>query len=314
MRLKIMDRVLSAITGVIILVIGVGIFVFGTGIFPFTLDLSFLTREYVFWQRAVMVAAAVMLGFLGLRGISMLFRSGRERGFIAQHTEYGDLSISMSAMENMVRKCVDSHEELKVTSTRIHHVRDGVVVNIRIALANGINIPITVSALQKQIKQYITSCSGVDVRGVRVMVETNNAAAPVSCVKADETLTADADAAEKAGKVVDSLHTAAQNAMPKGSGETKKPKREPFHQRLFKHEEKPQIIPQPPVAEPPQDGRTKVAETEPVPTANARQTVDTAAEPVTDDKLKKPETTGPDAAETAAENKPKVQGVSGEEA
>ena len=36
---------------------------------------------------------------------------------------------------------------------------------------------VTVNALQKQIKQYITSCSGVDVHKVRVMVETDARAA-----------------------------------------------------------------------------------------------------------------------------------------
>ncbi len=314
MRLKIMDRVANAVTGVIVLVIGVGLFVFGAGIFPFKLDLSFMLLDYVFWQRAVMVAAAVALCFLGLRGISMLFRSNKERGFIAQHTEYGDLSISMSAMENMVRKCVDSHDELKVTSTRIHHVRDGVVVSIRISLASGINIPITVSALQKQIKQYITSCSGVDVREVRVMVETNNSSAPDAYIKVEDTLTADADAATKAGKVVDSLHTAAQNAMPRETIATKKPKREPFHQRLFKREEKPQILPQPLVTEAQPSGNTPAPQTETAPIANAPQAATDAA--VKNEAVNPADSAAvqPEVENTAYANEPKRNDDSREEA
>ena len=50
-------------------------------------------------------------------------------------------------------------------------------MDIRITLLGGVNIPLTVNALQKQIKQYITSCSGVDVHKVRVMVETDGHAA-----------------------------------------------------------------------------------------------------------------------------------------
>ena len=149
----------------LILVAGVGLFVFGAGIFPFKLDLAFLDTAYTVWQRAIMVAVALILCLLGIHGFLMLFRSSREHGFIMQHTEYGDLSISMTAMENMVKKCVDTHDELKVSSTRILHARDGVVVSMRISLASGVNIPLAVSALQKQIKQYITSCSGVDGQG-----------------------------------------------------------------------------------------------------------------------------------------------------
>ena len=123
MRLKVWDRIFSAFSGLLILVIGVGLFVFGAGIFPFRLDLSFLDQTFVFWQRAVMVVSAIALCLLGLRGFAMMFRSNKERGFIMQHTEYGDLSISMTAMENMVKKCLDTQDELKVNSTRIHHTR-----------------------------------------------------------------------------------------------------------------------------------------------------------------------------------------------
>ena len=268
MRLKLTDRILAALSGLIILLIGLGLLVYGVGIFPFKLDLSFLTQPFVLWQRAVMVAAALLMSILGIHGIAMLFRNGRDHGFIAQHTEYGDLSISMSAMENMVKKCVDSHNELKVSNTRIQHARDGIIVSIRISLGNGVNIPLTVSALQKQIKQYITSCSGVDVKEVRVMVETNNAFSGNVCPAPDGTMAADADAASKAGEVVSSLHEAAQNAMPKEMPPEPKPEKKPLHQRLFRHEEKPQILPQPPVAVPgteaehPEHDRETPAETQ----------------------------------------------------
>ncbi len=268
MRLKLTDRILAALSGLIILLIGLGLLVYGVGIFPFKLDLSFLTQPFVLWQRAVMVAAALLMSILGIHGIAMLFRNGRDHGFIAQHTEYGDLSISMSAMENMVKKCVDSHNELKVSNTRIQHARDGIIVSIRISLGNGVNIPLTVSALQKQIKQYITSCSGVDVKEVRVMVETNNAFSGNVCPAPDGTMAADADAASKAGEVVSSLHEAAQNAMPKEMPPEPKPEKKPLHQRLFRHEEKPQTLPQPPVAVPgteaehPEHDRETSAETQ----------------------------------------------------
>lgn len=248
MRLKVWDRIFGAVSGLLILVAGVGLFVFGAGIFPFRLDLSFLDTPFAVWQRAVMVAVAVVLCLLGIRGFLMLFRSNRERGFIMQHTEYGDLSISMTAMENMVKKCVDTHDELKVSSTRILHARDGVVVSMRISLASGVNIPIAVSALQKQIKQYITSCSGVDVKEVRVMVETNSNLAPFTGSGLQGGMMADVDAAARAGEVVSSLHEAAQSATLTEPEAPAKPEKVPLHQRLFRREEKAQIVPAPPEA------------------------------------------------------------------
>ena len=248
MRFTVWDRIIAAVSGLLLLVFGVGLFVFGAGVIPFRLDISFLDWSFELWQRAVMVVVSLVIVFFGLRGLALLFRSSKEKGFILQHTEYGDLSISMSAMENMVKKCVDTHEELRVASTRIHHAREGVIVNLRIALASGVNIPIAVSALQKQIKQYITSCSGVDVKEVRVMVETNNGLSPSAGVRTSDTLKADVDAATRAGELVGSLHEAAQNAMPAEPVTEHKPAKEPLHQRLFKREEKPQLMPEAPTA------------------------------------------------------------------
>ena len=82
------------------------------------------------------------------------------------------MSISMNALESMVQKCVASHQELTVNATHIQHAREGIVVDIKITLPGGVNIPLTVNALQKQIKKYLEACSGVMVQEVRVFVDS----------------------------------------------------------------------------------------------------------------------------------------------
>lgn len=240
MRIKFFGRVLAATTGLVILFVGLCVLIFGLGIFPFRIDLGMLEGPFELWHRLVMVAVALVLCALGIHSISILFRRNRDRGFIMQHTEYGDMSISMQAMENMVKKCIDTHEELKVTRTRIHRTRDGVVVNIRISLANGVNIPLTVNALQKQIKHYITSCSGVDVKEVRVMVETGNQSPKSAEVIAPDLFAADASVTAK------TIPTPLDGTAINAAAESK----EPIHQRIFKQEEALNIVPPPPQEEP----------------------------------------------------------------
>lgn len=171
MKMTLWDRVLSAISGALIVAAGICLLDLGLGVSllgePWARDIP------VWWHRALVIIGALLLIALGVHGILMLFRRGREKGFIIQHSEYGDMSISMKALESMVQKCVASHQELTVNATRIQHAREGIIVDIKITLLGGVNIPLTVNALQKQIKQYITSCSGVDVHKVRVMVETD---------------------------------------------------------------------------------------------------------------------------------------------
>lgn len=173
MRFRVTDRMLAALSGLLIIALGVALGLFGAGLFP-NLDFSFLEGPLTIWQRVIVLTVAVLLCLLGMHGLWMLFRRRADKGFIMQRTDMGDMSIAMSALKSMVKKCVDQHQEVSVKKILIHRLRNGVIVDLKILLANGINIPLTVNVLQKQIKQYITSCSGVDVHEVRVQIDTSN--------------------------------------------------------------------------------------------------------------------------------------------
>ena len=191
-KLRFWDRIWSALMGVLCFVLAASLVLYAIGLMPIQQIKSILSMlTAAGWQRWVILGVSVLiLVLLGLRGIGMLFRRRRDKGFVIQRTEFGDMSISMKAMENMVKKCVDSHGELTVNNTKIYLVRNGVSVDLKITLASGVNIPLTVNALQKQIKQYITSCSGVDVYEVRVKVETDVArlAPPADLSLSEDTL------------------------------------------------------------------------------------------------------------------------------
>jgi uncharacterized alkaline shock family protein YloU len=279
MKQSFLDRLLTGLAGLILAFLGIGLFVYGVGIYPFELNLSFAEGTITFWQHVLMVAAALVLLLLGLRGMSRIFRSNREKGFILQRTEYGDLNISMNAMENMVKKCVDMNDELKVTQTKILHTRDGVTVSIRILLENGVNIPMIVSALQKQTKQYITSTSGIDVKEVKVFVDTSESTGKRQSGEKTSEVPVDLDAAEKAGRMVDRLNDAVQKAIQSDAPpQPEKEKKEPLHQRIFRKREEEPIetetaeTGEPRTEEPAQEGKTKAAK-------EAKKKADIAGDP-----------------------------------
>ena len=236
MRIKFRDRLWAAMTGAIVLFLGIVLFISGSDIFPFQMDLSLLEKALPLWERLCIMGVALGLCALGIHGLSLLFHSRKEKGFIMQQTELGNMSISMQAMENMVKRCVDTHEDLKITRSSIRRVRDGVVVDVRVSMADGMNIPLAINSLQKQIKHYITSCSGVDVREVRVMVETNVHQQPKH---------AELMSPEQVGLEAIASAQAAQEASAEASEQSEK---EPLHQRIFKTEEKEQFVPPPPEA------------------------------------------------------------------
>ena len=147
----------------------------------------------------------------------------RKKDFVTRQTENGELRIAVVAIKNLVKKCVDAHEEVTLNSMRIHNVRDGVTVDLSISLANNIIIPLVVSSLQKKVKQYLQTSSGIEVKEVRVAVETAKDAANYSPYMVKDENAAEAE------------ETAAV-----------KEKKQPIHQRLFKRDAEPAILPEAP--------------------------------------------------------------------
>lgn len=184
------------------------------------------------------IVCAVLLAAFGVY-LALLFRRCivKRNEFVIQRTESGELRIAMKAIENQVQKCIDLHEEIQVNTMNILTNREGVVVDLVVTLANNISIPLAVASLQKQIKQYLVASSGIEVKEVRVSVESTQNTA-LSDAPGPE-----GEAAEKPA--------------------AKEEKKAPMHQRLFGRADEPAIVPEPPKEECAEDGEAAPeAETE----------------------------------------------------
>ena len=174
MRLRIADRILVAIAGLLLLAICAGI----VAQMFFSVDLvSLAVRAFssdapqVRWG---LIGLAAVFLLLGGYCVMVLFRHRRRKDkFILQKNDSGELAISVKALEHMVQKCVDQHPEMDIQHLYLENRKDGLLIRLRGSVAGGISIPLTVEALQKQIRQYVTACSGVEIKGIRVQIESS---------------------------------------------------------------------------------------------------------------------------------------------
>ena len=279
MKIRVLDRILVAIAGVVLLAICAGLV---AQVFFHTDVVRFISEQVNMDSRLFRIAAAaiaVLLLLIGIYCFLMLFRHRSKRDkFILQKMESGDLAISLNALETMVSKCMEQHSEIVTENIRLENQRDGLIIKIRGKVAGGISIPLTVDTLQKQIKQYVTACSGVEVKGIRVQIESSGeeaqdapfaidppAAVPLlrSSEKKDEApekvIIPDSpkeDPPEDVPSVPeekpsDSLRSAAEAAMEAAETRMKEYEEDmvderPLHQRIFSTPEEPCIMPLPP--------------------------------------------------------------------
>ena len=279
MRIRILDRILVAVAGIILIAVCGGVV---AQVF-FSVDVlgaisRALTAENT-TRKILIGAVAVILLVLGMYCLLMLFRHRKRKDkFVVQKLESGDLAISLKTVETMVEKCLKQHNEIQTESIKLENQRDGLLIRIRGTVAGGISIPLTVDTVQKQVKQYVTAGSGVEVKGIRIQIEASGEDAvnapfaidpPVNNLlpKGGET-PEEEGASVPAGEDVQETPAETEPAAP---AEGEKPAQteetaaaaafaaaeslmndldteddRPIHQRLFSMQEEPCIMPLPP--------------------------------------------------------------------
>lgn len=223
MKIKIWDRLILFVGAVLTVAGGIVLFMQGLE-----------TKNVVYLVCSVALAA--FGGYL----IAFPFRYKAKRNdFVIQRTDSGELRIAVKAIENQVQKCIDLHEEIQTSTMKIISNREGVVVDLVVTLANNISIPLAVASLQKQIKQYLIASSGIEVKEVRVSVESTQDSVSPEALGAED---------EQPGE--------------KAAAKDVKEKKAPLHQRLFGRADEPAIVPEPPKEEEPLEDEETATEAE----------------------------------------------------
>lgn len=281
MKIRILDRILVALAGLLMIA---GVAALAAQLF-FGKDVagrvaSWLNNDSL---RVYIIIAGILICAIGIYCVLLLFRHrGKNGKFIMQRTESGELAISLKALESMVQKCLDQHKEVNAQSVSLDNQKGSLLILIRGTVAGGISIPLTVETMQQQIKQYVTACSGVEVKDIRVEIESSGPDAkdapfaieapaakgllkgageeplPTEEAKPEEkaetampeekkeTAEAEAPAAENP-QPEDELSAAATAAALLMNQAPEEDDDRPMHQRLFSTVEEPCVMPMPPM-------------------------------------------------------------------
>lgn len=170
MKIRRSDRVFAGLMGLLLLVFAALVVAEAFFAVPVTAALTSLLASRTL--KCVLAVVAALLLALVLAGLSfaLAFRRERKATFVHQQAEGGQMSVSMKAIESLVRKCVATRHEVEPAVIALQGTRDGLLIEIELDMSSDVSMPLVTNALQKQVKQYITACTGVDVKEVRVQV------------------------------------------------------------------------------------------------------------------------------------------------
>lgn len=112
----------------------------------------------------------------------------KDREYVMIKGEDGPIGVAVKAIEKKVLACVAKHGEIESAEVVVREVRDGIVILLNVDQVSGVSIPMSVGLLQKQVRQYVGECTGIDVAEVRVMVDNRTEAHVESAFVVEDTV------------------------------------------------------------------------------------------------------------------------------
>ncbi len=126
---------------------------------------AWIGEEIVLGATGVLLVIALILLILGFR------RSKGPGNAVLKGSEYGEVAISIAAIENMVLRVVQQTQGIKDVSRQVSFTQDGLVIGVKIRVMPDVGMPGVTGELQAKIKQYVEEITGVTVHEVKVMVD-----------------------------------------------------------------------------------------------------------------------------------------------
>ena len=175
------------------LIVGLAV---GVGLIGMSLEVNYLNIDnYMsalntmiagnFLARVIVFLFGCLLILIFLRFIQRAFmRYSREKTIKAE-TENGYVSITLSAIEDMIKKSLSEEQIISYIKPRILSTRKEVISYVKVALRETVNIKSFAENIQAKLKDKLQSLLGND-KTLKINVEVKKIAFPKKDVKENE--------------------------------------------------------------------------------------------------------------------------------
>lgn len=175
MTLRWWDKILIALSGLVLIALGVCVILAAGGVIELPAAIAFDTWLGTGWQwmPVVFLAGALMIIWGLVLLIRPFRRSGDARGkyYTLQSEPDGNVRISVSAIDHLVRRCIDAYGQVATAKVKIGGQEDAMTITLHLTLTGDVQIPSLIEELRDDIKRSLQHSAGVTVQSVQVYVD-----------------------------------------------------------------------------------------------------------------------------------------------
>jgi hypothetical protein len=120
------------------------------------------------WLMGVLAAVALVVS---VRFIYYGLHRPAHRRSLVYHGPLGDTSISLGAVENLIGKVARQVKGVREIKPRVRHAGEGIDVFLRAVVGSEVSVPEWTEELQRQLRTYVKTVVGADVKEIKVFVD-----------------------------------------------------------------------------------------------------------------------------------------------
>ncbi|MEN6340338.1 MAG: alkaline shock response membrane anchor protein AmaP [Clostridiaceae bacterium] len=189
MKLKWFDRLLLGILLIVAIVASFVLFGMAANLIQESVVMNFIALFYMYKENALILAGSGLV--LLLIAIRLLFAGKgkkaevRPASALMKQTEFGGTFITLEALDAMIQKHCRTQMRVKDCHTTLHSSEAGVTVGIRLAVLPDTDVVTLSAELQKTLKEYVESLTGIHVSEIGILVESTAVPATASVARVD---------------------------------------------------------------------------------------------------------------------------------
>ena len=166
--MRAIDRALLALYSIIFSLVSLFVlFLAISGNIPYYLQHAFRSDD----QRLVIGIIAVLIFIISIRLLFTTFGSKRSDNALIENGALGQVRVTLSALENLVKKVSFQVVGVKEAKPKLLLTQNGTNLLIKIALTPDIPIPQASQELQTKIKEELEKIAGIELNEIRILVE-----------------------------------------------------------------------------------------------------------------------------------------------
>lgn len=165
--MKMWERLISLLAGMILLIISAASILFGLGQAEFIIrKLADLSYEEKLWSLGIALICLVLTFF----AIRMSLRIRRQEKTVINQTQFGEIRITLSAIESLSLRAVRKVKGVKDAHIGIRADLTGLDIFIEISVNPDLSIPQVSEEIRTKVDEYVFETTGIRVNAVKVLV------------------------------------------------------------------------------------------------------------------------------------------------